>query len=1058
MKMRPLSAAVALLLAGLAVSAQADDIRRPYIVQLADKPVASYTGEIAGMPATQPEPGARLDIDSSEVHLYSDYLGQKQQVVRASVADAPVLYNYSVVLNGFAAMLTDDEVRALQLRTDVAAVTPDTPRQVTTTYTSRFLGLDKADGLWTKLGGKTKAGENIIIGIVDGGIWPENPSYADRVDSDGKPTFDNSGTVAYDAPPSRWKGICQTGEGFTVAACNNKLIGAQYFDATFRSLPQYTTHWTEFRSPRDSIGGNVGHGGHGDHTASTAGGNNGPDAIVNGVNLGRVSGMAPRARLAAYKVCWTYNDATDATGGKNSCFTGDSVAAIEKAVVDGVNVINFSISGGTSVTDPVEQAFLHASNAGVFVSASAGNDGPANQVAHISPWQATVAASTHDRELQADVLLGNGNKYTGASMNVNPLPSAPMITAEQAALPGSSANSASLCYSSTWTSADWTTAKPSLDPAKVAGKIVTCTRGTNDRLDKSKAVKEAGGVGMVLIDNGAGLVGEVHNVPTVHVTAANGAIIKTYAASQGASASMTKFVTGTSSVKAPVVASFSSRGPNRYDGNQLKPDLAAPGVDIIAAVTPEMTPAQRADVVNGTAAPMNAWASYQGTSMAAPHVAGIAALLKQQHPDWTPAMIKSALMTSATDTFADAQAGDLRGTLPFGQGAGHINPNGASDPGLVFNAMQADYQKYLCGLSVSTAANCVNGSIQGYNLNLPSIAVSNVLGSVTVTRTVTNVGASAATYTAGGTMQGYSMSVSPGSLSLQPGESKSFNLTLTRTSAANNVWQYGSLRWSDGTHTVRIPVVARSGQPVVAPGLIASTKASGSKTLSVTTGFSGTLGSAYGGLKEITKSNDVVAQAPSGSIDSSALLGAACRAGAVGTRVTSVTIPAGTLLAQFELFNRDTEGGNGTTGTDLDMALLNAAGTVVAYSGASGSNEIVALNAPAAGTYRVCVGAYSTANGASANYALSSAVVTSTDRGGNFKVLLPAKAVAGSTSSISASWSGLAAGKRFVGALQLKDPNGAPASTTVFQVETNNPIPLGEPVDRSAVVGLDSGI
>ena len=1056
MKMRPLSAAVALLLAGFAASVQADDLRRPYIVQLADKPVSSYTGEIAGLPATQPAPGARLDVDSTDVQLYSHYLGQKQQIVRASIADAPVLYNYSVVLNGFAALLTDDEVRALQLRSDVAAITPDTPRQVTTTYTSRFLGLDKSDGLWTRLGGKTKAGENIIIGIVDGGIWPENPAYADRVDADGKPTFDNNGTLAYDAPPARWKGICQPGEGFTVAACNNKLIGAQYFDATYSTVGK-TTHWTEFRSPRDSIGGNVGHGGHGDHTASTAGGNSGAEAIVNGVNLGPVSGMAPRARLAAYKVCWTYNDATDATGGKNSCYTGDSVAAIEKAVVDGVNVINFSISGGTSVTDPVEQAFFHASNAGVFVSASAGNDGPANQVAHISPWQATVAASTHDRELQSDVILGNGNRYTGASMIVNPLPAAPMITAEQAALPGSSANSASLCYSSTWTSPDWTVAKPSLDPAKVAGKIVTCTRGTNDRLDKSKAVKEAGGVGMVLIDNGAGLVGEVHNVPTVHVTAANGAIIKTYAASQGASASMTKFVTGTSSVKAPVVASFSSRGPNRYDGNQLKPDLAAPGVDIIAAVTPEMTPAQRADVVNGTAAPMNAWASYQGTSMAAPHVAGIAALLKQQHPDWTPAMIKSALMTSATDTFADTQAGDLRGTLAFGQGAGHINPNGASDPGLVFNAMQADYQKYLCGLGVSS--NCAGGSIAGYNLNLPSIAVGNVLGTVTVTRTVTNVGASAATYTPGGSMQGFSMQVSPATLVLQPGESKSFNLTLTRTNAANNTWQYGSLRWSDGAgHVVRIPVVARSGQPVIAPGLIASTKASGMKTLSVTTGFTGTLGSAFGGLKEITKTNDTVSQAPAGTVDNATQMQAACRASINGVRVTNVTIPTGTLLAQFELFNRDTEGGNIANGTDLDLAVLNPSGTVVAYSGNGGSNELAALNAPVAGTYKVCVAGWKAANGASASYALSSAVVTSSDRGGNFKVLMPAKVYAGSAASLTASWSNLATGKRFVGALQLKDTAGAPAATTVFQVETNNPIPLGEPVDRDAVVRQDSGI
>jgi subtilisin family serine protease len=1048
MKMRPLSAAVALLLAGLAFSAQADDIRRPYIVQLADKPVASYTGDISGLPATQPPDGGRLDIDSSEVQLYSSYLDQKQSIVRATVADAPVLYNYSVVLNGFAALLTDDEVRALQARSDVAAVTPDTPRQVTTTYTSKFLGLDKADGLWTKLGGRDHAGENVIIGIVDGGVWPENPAYADRVDANGKPTFDNAGTVAYTAPPSNWKGICQPGEGFTVASCNNKLIGAQYFDTTFRSLPQYVTHWSEFRSPRDSVGGNLGHGGHGDHTASTAGGNAGAEAIVSGVNLGPVSGMAPRARLATYKVCWTYNDATDPTGGKNSCFTGDSVAAIEKAVVDGVNVINFSISGGTSVIDPVEQAFLHASNAGVFVSASAGNDGPANQVAHISPWQATVAASTHNRELQADVVLGNGVKYTGASMNTAPLPAAPMITAEQAALAGADPALASLCYSAASNGG-----KAVLDPAKVSGKIVTCTRGTNARVDKSLAVYQAGGVGMVEIDNGAGLVAEVHSVPTVHVNVADGAKIKAYAASLDSSASMTKFVTGTSSLAAPVVASFSSRGPNRYDGNQLKPDLAAPGVDIIAAVTPELTQSQRADVVNGTAAPTNAWASYQGTSMAAPHVAGIAALLKQQHPDWTPAMIKSALMTTATDTFADAQAGDLKGNLPFGQGAGHINPNGASDPGLVFNATQVDYVKYMCGLGVVTG--CTGGTIAGYNLNLPSISVGNVLGTVTVTRAVTNVGAAAATYTPTISVPGYAATVSPASLSLAPNETKSFSVTLTRTTSENNVWKYGSLTWTDGSHVVRVPVIARSGQPVIAPGRITSTKTGATKAFSVTTGFTGTLKSVIGGLKEISRTADTVNQAPKGTVEDSTMVTAACRAAGSGVRVTPVTVPAGTLVAQFELFDRDTEGGG--SGADLDMALLNPAGNLVAYSGNGGANESIAVNAPAAGTYKLCVVGYASTNKVSTNYTLSSAVVTSTDKGGNFKVLLPAKVYAGSTATLSAAWSGLAAGKRFLGAAQMLDPNGAPASTTVFQVETNNPIPLGEPVQRT-VVQQDAGI
>ena len=328
--------------------------------------------------------------------------------------------------------------------------------------------------------------------------------------------------------------------------------------------------------------------------------------------------MAPRARIASYKVCWTYLDPAQASGRRNACFTGDSVAAIEKAVTDGVHVINYSISGGETLTDPVEQAFFNASNAGVFVAASAGNSGPANMVAHISPWQATVAASTHNRELQATVTLGNGRSYRGASMNSTAVGPVPIITAESAALPGSNPTLVALCYS-----AGSNGGQPVLDPVKVAGKIVTCTRGTNARVDKSLAVKEAGGVGMVQIDTGLGLVAEVHSVPTVHVTAADGAAIKTYATTAGATASISTFVIGTSSVPAPMMASFSSRGPNRYDANVLKPDLTAPGVDIIAAVSPDLTEAQRAQLITGTLGevPLQ-WASYQGTSMSSPHVAG----------------------------------------------------------------------------------------------------------------------------------------------------------------------------------------------------------------------------------------------------------------------------------------------------------------------------------------------------------------------------------------------------------------------------------------------------
>lgn len=1038
MKRHTLSVAALAMLASVAHTATADEIRRAYIVRLADKPIAGYSGGLAGMAATQPLAGRglRIDLNAPNVKIYGNYLDQRRGAVRATIAAAPVSHEYSVVFNGFAARLTDDEVRALKASSAVAAIAPNTLRHLLTSYTPSFLGLDAQGGLWSQLGGQGKAGEDVVIGIIDGGVWPENPAYTDRVDSQGLPTFDRTAALAYGPPPASWKGVCQAGEAFTEEHCNNKLIGAQYFDADFQAGGG-DAHWSEFRSPRDSIGGTLGHGGHGTHTSSTAGGNRAP-ARVDGIEMGMVSGIAPRARIAMYKVCWSANDPDEATGAANGCSTGDSIAAIEQAIRDGVNVLNFSISGGENIDDPVEQAFYQAANAGVFVAAAAGNAGPKPTVQHVSPWVATIAASTHDREFVASVTLADGRTYTGASLNQTALPRTALVRAEDVAAAGADIGLAKLCFT-----AAANNGMALLDPVKVAGKIVVCDRGDIERIAKSKAVLEAGGVGMVMVDNGAGLIAEVHSVPTVHVNDTNGEQIKTYAAAKNAAGDLSRFAVRRGVVDAPVVAAFSSRGPSRREQNQLKPDMAAPGVDILAGVTPALDPAQKQKLLDGTFVPPSDWAFYQGTSMASPHVAGLAALLHQRHPSWSPAAIKSALMTSAVDTLGDALIGNAVGTLPWGQGAGQVTPNRASDPGLVYDIAPADYAKYLCGLGYTD--HCGGGTLTSSNLNLPSIMLGNVLGTQSVTRTVTNVGEHAATYTASASITGYSITVAPASLTIGPGESKSFLVTLNRTIASDDVWQYGQFTWRDGTHVVRSPLLARSGAAVSAPDLVTADHGSGMKLISVTTGFTGKLAVKTGGMQQVIRTAAAVGQAPAGTADTLAQVTTSCNAGNSGVQMMPFSIPADTMMARFETFDRDIAG-DGATRQDVDLAVFKD-GRLVDYSMTVGSNESITLALPQPGEYRLCVIGYELAAHAPIELSVSSAIVPRSS--GSLKVTPPSKVYGGSTATVGLSWSGLNSGQRYLGAVAYVDPAGMTAAATAVAIDTDNAVPILSGVART---------
>ncbi len=575
-----------------------------FIVQLAEQPVTAYTGGIKGLQATKPRKGQKIDPNSPAVVNYRSFLESRQEAVLASVGGGKKLHSYGYVFNGFAAELTAEQAAKLAQTKGVVAVTKDEARSVDTSSTPDFLGLTAPGGAWSE----TK-GEGVIIGIVDGGIWPESLSFSDRTGTNGNASKD--GKLSYQQIPG-WNGRCVPGEQFNASHCNQKLIGARYYNAGWGGNAGIDAQlpW-EFNSPRDF-------GGHGTHVASTAGGNENVPTTGPAAVFGTVSGIAPRARIAAYKVCWE-------TGAGGSCFSTDSVAAIDQAVADGVDVINFSISGSrTNFRDPVEIAFLFAADAGVFVAASAGNSGPTTStVAHPGPWLTTVAAGTHNRNGTGSVTLGNGVTYSGASIATAVGP-APLIDSTDAGLPGADATQVALCYSS----ADGGNV---LDPAKVAGKIVVCDRGVTARVNKSLAVMEAGGVGMVLANPSANsLNADFHFVPTVHIQNTDRAAVKAYAATAGATATINA-ATIVYTEPAPFTASFSSRGPLQAGGGDLlKPDLIAPGQDILAAVAP----------------PGNGGLSfnlYSGTSMSSPHVAGLAALFKEKYPNWSPMAIKSAL-------------------------------------------------------------------------------------------------------------------------------------------------------------------------------------------------------------------------------------------------------------------------------------------------------------------------------------------------------------------------------------------------------------------------------
>jgi hypothetical protein len=782
-----------------------------YIVRLKASPVSTYQGGVKGFAATKPAPGKQLDAKTTAVKQYSAHLRSSQNTVTSHFGVKP-MYNYTLSFNGFSANLTAKQANALAKDSSVSTLVRsqklkvqdapiDTP-PVNNLSSIRYLNIDT--GVWDKNGGPANAGKGVVLGDIDTGIAPENPSFAGSplstaVKAGTTPAIIDGGgvdTVQFKKADGNVfsSSIIPDAQGWTSDDLSTKIIAAHYFVKGFgvANLGSTATRG-EYVSPRDGAG-------HGSHTASTAAGDYSVSENVQGTDFGKISGVAPAAKIAVYKVCWD-GPALDET--QDGCDTSDMVAAIDQAVQDGVDVLNFSIGGGAAQTtfSPTDEAFYNAASAGIFVAAAGGNAGPADSTLdNASPWETTVAASTIP-SYTATATFGAGGPapVQGASDTVGfgSLPQVPagstLVDAKNSGVDGADATQLSECYADT------------LDPAAVTGKVVLCDRGGNNRVDKSAEVKRAGGIGMLLLNTPTGAADvdlDLHSVPTIHINASNSTTLSVVTAAYNALHAYAATGTGTVSFAnspdtsaVPQIAGFSSHGPVLADGSDImKPDVSAPGVSILAAVA------------NAPGAAPN-WDFYSGTSMATPHVAGLALLYLAVHPLASVAEIQSALMTTATNT-VDSEGKAV--TDPFAQGAGEVKPSAYLNPGLLFLSKQGDWNNYLYSVGEVTHADAgfeKAAKIDPSNLNRASIAIGDFFGTQKVTRTAT--AQSTGTYTPSISLPGIKASISPSSVKFtKVGQTKTFTITFTRTSAPLDAWATGFMTFkkSGSTTTARLPI------------------------------------------------------------------------------------------------------------------------------------------------------------------------------------------------------------------------------------------------------------
>lgn len=916
-----------------------------YIVRLRDSAVANYQGEIPGFKATSPQHiqstsqakgtgktgNVKLNAAAPEVKNYVSFLKVKQERFLTSASAAigtqlEPLTTYQYALNGIAVRMTQAQAIKMAELPEVIYIERERIEQLETDVSQALIGSPK---VWDGSATGTKAmGEGVVVAIIDSGINSDHASFAD-IGGDG---YDHTNPLGQGI----YIGDCKTD---FASMCNDKLIGV-------RSYPEITDIYDDekiFGATPPAKNGED-YGGHGSHVASTAAGNilldvpyvDGEvgklegDGIATGLKFAQISGVAPHANIIAYQICRP-GDAGDKYSG---CPTVPILKAIDDAIKDGVDVINFSISGGGNPwNSATEQGFLAARNAGIFAAVAAGNTRPATATSAAitqspystpknAPWYTSVANSTHNREVVREL------EFNGKTFEFTP-GSGPVQTEVVKGLPVFAG---------------------SVDATNVEGckvfpadafkdKIAVIKRGTCDFTTKVSGALAAGAKAVIVYNrDGEGndrlkmASLETLNIPAVFIGNTDGvALIEAMAANPAVELTLTPTPQAISR-EADVLSAGSLIGPNATN-DVIVPSVAAPGSDIYAAYSDQQFGHDKSGTNPADFTLMS------GTSMASPHVAGAGALLKSLHKDWTPDNIRSALMLTATTAQAMKKADAKTVADPFDVGAGRIRVDLAAKAGLVMDESALNYE---------IANPLLNGDPR--KLNVPSMADSRCVNTCTWTRTVTATQDGSWTAKGQAVTDKLALTVSPESFTLKKGASQIITVTADVTQVGAD-WGFGNLVLESANFpTATMPIAAKIGKRNL-PNLVSiqATRNADEITLEGLKAVDfASVGAEVTGLKlsqiiESSVKQDSNNASYTDDLDD-------------GVKVFKFDVNENALYFRTSI--------SYTTSPDLDMYVLldkNDGSKLarVASSARDGSEESVLLNNPVKGTYYVIVQNYS---------------------------------------------------------------------------------------------------